>query len=196
MKLIIPVLLFFIFSQSNGQNIQIKIDDVNFDFLKNSITKNACYSNSVEFQPFYNADGNYSLCLPSIKDMFNYKEKGNESTIFQLEWDHTPVIITITEYPKIKFTFKELIFKRILSISPYIGKKYDFGIEKINSKDVYWFKELVPDLEFGAYSTLFYIYNEKKDKIYLLDFSTFKESNCKLKGLMIDVLKSIVWESD
>ena len=125
--------------------------------------------------------------------MYSYSEEGNKSTIFQLEWDNKPVVITITEHPKIKFTLKELVFKEYLSVNLDIGKKYDLGIEVIDSEEVYWLRELIPDSEFGAYSTLFYIYNKKKDTIYLLDFSTFQESNCKFNELIIYVLRSIVW---
>ena len=192
MKLIIQISLFFIFIFSKGQNVKFKIDEVNFDFPKNKIIENACFNDSLHFIPFHDKKGNYILYAPLINDIFDYTEKEIESTVYKLEWERTPVIITITKYPNTKLTFKELIFNECLNVDS--NKKYDLGIETINGEEVYWFRELLPDSEFGAYSTLFYVHNRKKNLIYLIDFSIFKKFNCTLNGLMIDIIRRIYWK--
>ena len=198
MRKILLVLFCFLCHLLIGQNIQLKIEDINFDFVKDKILDDSCLDNSlIEFMPFSDKKQNFSVHIPSVEEVYNFptEEEGEGSTIFQLKWDKKPLIITITEYPYAGITLKELFFKEYISISNLIGKKYDIGIESINNKEVYWIKELVPDSEFGAYSTLFFLFNEKKEKIYMFDFSTFDKQNCKVNGLIIKVLNSVVWKN-
>lgn len=187
------VVFFTIIFQASGQKIQIKIDDIDLGLTQNSLINQSCFGYSKDLHFFSDKNLGFSLYTPPFKDIYSYNREENKSTIFKSELDSLTTIITVTEHPKVKYSIKELFLKEYLNISPHIGTKYESGIENINGNDVYWIKELIPHKEFKTYSILFYIYNDINNKIYLIDFTFFEEFNCKINGLILDILKSIQW---
>lgn len=173
----------------NGQNVNLKLDSIEFNFPKNKINKETCFIDNSKFKLFKEIKG-LNLFLPINTKVEKLVINKNGSIIYDLDLEEIPIIITVSEYPEDKISLKDLILIEYFK-NKSSNNSYNFGSEEVNNKIFYWKKDLKPDKDLNIYNTLFYYYNSVKNKIFLIHFTTLESSNCKINSFIIGILKEL-----